>query len=249
MRKIIAFFLILVSALPAMAGGGGITGGATEMTQLANNSELGVIVGKEIEQIAKQVEMIQNQINQYQEMVRQGMALPETMWKSVEQDLMQLKNSVQMTSGLYSSLGSLDQIFRQTNPGIVPRNDRGMTYEEWYAKQSEGYRDNIEATLKGIDTSSLQMERDSEVLKRLYEQSSSAVGQMQALQAGNAIAAETVQQLMKLQMAINRQTMLMAASLAAEQDRKDSDKADYEEYLKKKEEIYKRWRDEPAKSY
>jgi len=41
----------------------------------------------------------------------------------------------------------------------------------------------------------------------------------------------------------------MAASLAAEQDRKDSDNADYEEYLKKKEEIYKRWDSEPKKSY
>jgi len=251
MKKItMILFVLLIFALPAVGGGGGKGFmGATEMTQMANNSELGAILGKEIEQIANQVKIIQNQMNQYQEMLKQGMTLPESVWRSVEHDLMRLKDSVRMTSGLYSSLGNLDHVFRETNPGVVSRSDRGMTYDEWYSKQSKGYLDNIRATLIGIDVSAEQMEQDSQLLKGLQLQSRNAVGQMQALQAGNDIAAETAQQLMKLHTAMNRQTMLIAAYMAAEQDRMDSDKADYEEYLRKKEEIYKRWDAEPKKGY
>ena len=251
MKKTAAILFILLSAaLPAVAGGGvPFTGGATEMTQMANNSELGAILGKEIEQIAKQVEIIQNQMLQYREMLKQGMTLPESVWVSAKQDLMRLKNSVRMTSGLYSALGNLDQVFRQSNPGIVSRSKRGMTYEEWYSGQSEAYRNSIAATLKGIDVSSTQMEQDSNVLARLHMQSRSAVGQMQAIQVGNDIAAETVQQLMKLQAAMNRQTMLIAAYLAAEQDKKDSDKADNEEYSREIKEILRQWEAEPKKGY
>lgn len=213
MKKLLITLIIILAATPAVAGGGGV-GRATEITQLANNSELGAILGKEVEQVAKQVEMIQNQINQYTEMVRQGMALPESVWRSVENDITSLRSAVQMTSGLYSSLGNLDQVFRQTNPGIVTRSSQGMTYEEWYRRQSEGYNNTIEATLKGISLSSTQIEQDAAFIRLLHGQSRSAVGQMQALQAGNDIAAETAQQLLKLQEAINRQTILMAATLA-----------------------------------
>lgn len=241
MRQWIAILLVLFFALPAAAGGGGVTGGATEFTQIANNVQLGAILGKEVEQIVKQVLMIQNQIKQYQEMVRQGMALPQSLWRSVTHDLVQLKNSVQMTSGLYSSLGNMDKVFRQTNPGIVSRSDRGMTYEEWYKAQSEGYNNTIAATLKSISKSSEQMETDSELLKSLQAQSSSAVGQMQALQVGNDIAAVTVQQLMKLQFAIDRQTILLASHLSVEQENSDASAAEREQYLKDMEKLHERW--------
>lgn len=250
MKKLIIFALLaLLAVSPALAGGGGIGGGATELTQIANNGELGAILGKEVEQIAKQVEMIQNQINQYQEMVRQGMALPESVWRSVENDLSSLRNAVQMTSGLYSSLGNLDQVFRQTNPGIQTRSSRGMTYEEWYKQQSESYNRDIEATLKGISISSAQIEQDAAFIKLLQGQNRSAIGQMQALQVGNDIAAETVQQLLKLQEAINRQTIMIAASLAAQQGDKDSDKADLKEYLAESKAMTERQEKSPSKSY
>lgn len=241
MKQWIAILLVLLFALPATAGGGGVTGGATELTQIANNLQLGTILGKEVEQIVNQVLMIQNQIKQYQEMVTQGLALPQSLWRSATQDLVQLKNSVQMASGLYSSLGNLDKVFRQTNPGIVSRSDRGMTYEEWYKKQSEDYRNTIEGTLKGISLSSAQIEQDSEMLKRLQAQSSSAVGQMQALQVGNDIAAETVQQLMKLQIAMDRQTLLLAAYVSVEREKSDTREADRKQHFKNMEKVYERW--------
>lgn len=237
MRKLLITLIVIMTATPALAGGGGITGGATEWTQLANNAELGAILGREVEQIAQQVEMIRNQINQYQEMLKQGAALPNSVWRSVENDLTSLRKAVQTTSGMYSSLGNLGQVFRQTNPGIETRSSRGLTYEEWYKKQSEAYNNDLEATLKGISISSTQIEQDAAFIKLLQGQNRSAIGQMQALQVGNDIAAETAQQLLKLQEAINRQTILMAATLGKQQGDEDANSAELEEYLQKREVI------------
>lgn len=52
-------------------------GGATEMTQLANNTELVNILGQEYEQVANQVKQISYQVRQVEELVRQGMRLTD----------------------------------------------------------------------------------------------------------------------------------------------------------------------------
>lgn len=51
MKKLIPIFLASLT-MPAHAGGGGMTGGATEMTQLANNAELIAQVGEAVQTTA-----------------------------------------------------------------------------------------------------------------------------------------------------------------------------------------------------
>ena len=82
---IAAVLLLTPSPMPAVAGG--VTGQATEWTQLANNAELISLVGKSAEQVNNQItqisqlaEQIQNQLKIYQNMLQNTAQLPNHIW-------------------------------------------------------------------------------------------------------------------------------------------------------------------------
>ncbi|TIM59431.1 MAG: conjugal transfer protein TrbJ, partial [Mesorhizobium sp.] len=76
---------------PPVAHAGGVTGQATEWTQLANNAELVSLVGKSAEQVNNQIkqitqlaEQIQNQLNIYNNLLQNTAQLPGHIWGQVE---------------------------------------------------------------------------------------------------------------------------------------------------------------------
>ena len=105
----------LAFALPASASAGGVTGEATEWTQLANNTELISLVGKSAEQVNNQItqisqlaEQIQNQINIYNNMLQNTAQLPNHIWGQVESDLKSLQNVVEHIVGIFKSHRNAD---------------------------------------------------------------------------------------------------------------------------------------------
>ena len=89
----------IVGSTPGRAGG--VTGQATEWTQLLNNGELVALVGKSSEQINNQMtqiaqlaEQIQNQIRMYENMLQNTAQLPFHVWSQVENDLNRLRSLV-----------------------------------------------------------------------------------------------------------------------------------------------------------
>ncbi len=93
--------VLLSSTVPMPAVAGGVTGQATEWTQLANNAELISLVGKSAEQVNNQItqisqlaEQIQNQLNIYQNMLQNTAQLPNHIWGQVESDLQNLQSVV-----------------------------------------------------------------------------------------------------------------------------------------------------------
>lgn len=70
--------------------GGGLTGGATEYTQMLNNGELISLVGKSAEQVNNQItqitqlaEQIQNQLKIYTNMLQNTAQLPSHIWGQI----------------------------------------------------------------------------------------------------------------------------------------------------------------------
>ena len=72
---VLAFSVLTGLMVGSVVAGGGLTGGATEMTQLANNAELATQVSQLTEQINNQIKMIQNQIRMVQDMINNTLAL------------------------------------------------------------------------------------------------------------------------------------------------------------------------------
>lgn len=214
MKKITALCLIFLCFTVPSYAGGGMGGGATEMTQLANNSELGSILGQEIEQISNQVKMITNQLNQYNEMIKQGLKLPTSFINDVTGQLQSLQSAVQQTTGLYQSYGSFaDSLKRMLD---APLSGNALENAVTRSRQATA---TLDAIAHKIDETIRQIERDNEVIEQLHERSASAGGQMQALQAGNEISIAIAQEINKLRNDIN---ILQSQLLAIEAERQQA---------------------------
>lgn len=215
MMKSIVFLCIFLSmAAPAYAGGGSLSGGALETTQLANNSELGAILGQEVEQISNQVKQITNQLNQYNEMLKQGLKLPTSFINDVSSQLQSLQTAVRQTVGLYQSYGRFaDSLERMLD---APLSGNALDNAITRSRQATA---TLNAIANKIDETIRQIERDNDVISQLHDRSANAVGMMQALQAGNEISVATAQEINKLRQDIN---FLQSQILAIEAERQQA---------------------------
>ena len=132
---ILTVVAILLSPYPASAGGGGLTGGATEWTQLLNNGELVSLVGHSATQIDNQVtqitqlaEQIQNQLRIYQNMLQNTAQLPAHVWGQVQSDLNRLQSVVTKAQGISFSMGNIDDVL----------SARFKSYSDFKASQPTG---------------------------------------------------------------------------------------------------------------
>ena len=94
-------------------------------------------------------------------------------------------------------------------------------YEKW----SEQGRDNVKSALESANMNTSTFESEDAQLDRMVARSQSAAGRMQAIQAGNEINAQNVQQLQKLRDLLATQVNMQGNYMAQEQNRRDLDDA------------------------
>lgn len=188
----LALGILIASVPPATAGI--IANISTETTQLLNYAQL-------LAQYIRQGEQLSQEILQLQEMVRNGRALPNQIFGSVTADLSQLAAIVQGGQALAYSMGNLDSEFRSRFPGYG--YTAGAYYRD-YRVWSQTSLDTTLSTLRAAGLQGQQLQSEQTVLAALRTMASSADGRMQAIEVGNQISEQTVEQLMKL-----RQLMLV----------------------------------------
>jgi type IV secretion system protein TrbJ len=124
--------------------------------------------------------------------------------------LLELGEIIQQGNAIAYRMADLDSAFRRRWPGYVPPDDFNASYGLWTTTTLD--------TIRGVVRSS-QLQADEFLsedtrLQELQALSDSSVGRMQAIQAGNMIAVEEVQQLRKLRQLVmaqsNAQTVYMA---------------------------------------
>ncbi len=184
--------IVLAVALPARAGG--VTGQATEWTQLANNAELISLVGKSAEQVNNQItqisqlaEQIQNQLNIYKNMLQNTAQLPSYIWGQVENDLKNLQNIVNQGQGVAFSMGNVDDVLKQRFQTFADKKSNlpdGASFSTTYQSWSDTNRDTITGTLKAANLTAEQFSSEESTMSSLRSMSESADGQMKALQVG-----------------------------------------------------------------
>ena len=219
----------LLTAAPSHAGTP-LTG-ATEWTQILNNAELVSLVGQSGEQIGNQItqisqlaEQIQNQIRIYQNMLQNTLTLPSHVWGQVESDLNRLRSLVSQGQGIAFSMGNADDVLRQRFQSFSEFKSglaNGETFSASYRQWSDTNRDTIASTLRAAGLTAVQFTSEEATMSQLRSMSQSAVGQMQALQAGHQIAAQQVAQAQKLRGLVSQQITMMGAWYQSEQAAKD----------------------------
>jgi len=100
--------------------------------------------------------------------------------------------------------------------GRLPTHDSmAQQYQQW-AKDSY---DNARVAMAAAGIPVRALEEDTKALQRLVERSSNAEGRMQAIQAGNEIAAMMVQQMQRLNILVADQLRLQSNWIAYQTDR------------------------------
>ena len=240
MKRTVAAVLMLISG-SAFAGGGGLTGGATEITQIANNAELGAIFGEEAQQVAQQaqqlaheIQMIQNQLNMYQNLLDNTSNLGSFMWGNVFSDLQALAAAVQQGNAIAYSASNMNTQWQQRYQGYSnylantygPGNFR-TDYQSWYSTQ----RDGLHGALRSAHLQSQQFATEEATLNTLENMSQTASGRMQAIQVGNQIAMQQVRQTQKLRELVMAQIQAQTNYLASEAEKDAANQARAERYF------------------
>jgi P-type conjugative transfer protein TrbJ len=207
MRRV-RFTVLLLLALLMLSGGVRSQVAVIDGANLAQNTisaiELVVAVVQRVTIIAQQLEQLKNMI-QNTENFSAGTWDAEALPK-----LLELGEIIQQGNAIAYRMSDLDAAFRRRWPGYVPPDDFNNSYGLWTTSTLD--------TMRGV-LRSTQLQADDFLgedtrLQALQALSDSAVGRMQAIQAGNMIAAEEAQQLRKLRQLVmaqsNAQTVYMA---------------------------------------
>ncbi|KJF70689.1 P-type conjugative transfer protein TrbJ [Agrobacterium rhizogenes] len=233
--------IMIPAALPVPTYAGGVTGQATEWTQLANNAELISLVGKSAEQVNNQItqisqlaEQIQNQINIYKNLLQNTAQLPNHIWGQVVNDLNKLQNIVAQGQGVAFSMGNVDDVLKQRFQSFADMKSNlpdGQSFSSTYQNWSDTNRDTITGTLKAANLTAEQFSSEESTMSSLRSMSESADGQMKALQVGHQIATQQVAQMQKLRGLVSQQTTMMGTWFQSEQARQDLAQARREKFF------------------
>ncbi|SDK33677.1 P-type conjugative transfer protein TrbJ [Agrobacterium fabrum] len=227
--------------LPDISIAGGVTGEATEFTQLANNAELikllessGTQVENQVKQISQLAEQIQNQLNIYSNMLQNTARLPSQIWGQVEGDLEKLQSVVSQGQGIAFSMGNVDDVLKQRFKSFADLKSNlpsGESFSSSYQTWSDTNRDTIAGTLKAANLTADQFTSEEQTMASLRSMSETADGQMKALQVGHQIAAQQVAQMQKLRGLVSQQMTMMGTWYQSEQTDKDLAQARREKFF------------------
>ena len=224
----IAVILSMFSAIPARAGGG-LSGGATEFTQIANNSEL-------ITQVGQLMEQINNQITMIQDMIQNTLNLPMQMIGNVTGAIKQVMGIYNQAQGLLNRLSNIDQEFynrfySQLQGALSGNSSEWVkNYSEEYFKLSEAMEETAKDTIESLKVSADDINDSSKLLDELAQNAGSASGRNAILQAGNDLLGFLGGELTKvralmleqtksyLDFAMRRQTIEDAAAAVAQKE-------------------------------
>lgn len=208
--------LAAVAALSSMhaLAGGGMTGGATEITQILNNVQL-------VESYGQQLTAYQTQLQQYAASLQNlannpaGVILP---------NLTQMANNAArlLAAGqdISSSMSRVDQNFADTF-----QSPQAATFATKYSLWTNASEDGLKAAMENAGLQREQFPDDATALQALTTNLANSKGNLDALHALGSINAQQVQESMKLRDLISQQQVAENTFLTA-QAAKDQAKQD-----------------------
>lgn len=200
MKKSVLLFLFVFN-LNNTAHAGAMAGGASEITQIANNVQL-------IMSYTEQARQTVTQLNQYQAMLRNLKNLtPDSALQLASQKLWQNQNMNQTFKDLFHVVNdgqrivynsqALDRQLKNMNPGYGNALG-GFDFQNAYKNWSETTNDVLSSALKQTSVQAEDLQTEGELISNLNNMSQSVDGQVQAISAGNQIGIAMVGQMQKL---------------------------------------------------
>jgi P-type conjugative transfer protein TrbJ len=190
---------VLVSAQPA----------AAQLTVFdpANYAQAQIIHAEQINQTLKQIAQIQHELQQIQQMAQQLaymkqsiQQLPQEVWNRARNDLAELDQLVAKEGDLMGQSAQYDQIFARLYPGYSPQSGLNQTYlqlDKNTQTAAHALQSMVDASISQVQSGTFKTQSSDN--KTMIGMANASQSQVSALTAGNTLAAQSLEQLQKLQ--------------------------------------------------
>ena len=231
-KALVCLCVLFCFAANAALAGGGLTGGATEITQLMNNSEL-------VAQVAQLAEQIQNQITMIQDLIYNTLTIPDQLFRNIKSIVgvySKVKGIIDRTKGLAYNLANMDEELKRrfksyADLGSLSRvEDFSSTYREIVGTQMETVRSTMEAI--GVAFDELTND-DASALEEIQKKAGTAKGRNELIQATNQILGFLAEDAMKLRQLQMMQAQMAGTAYEAERARSDLSNKRLESFFKR----------------
>jgi P-type conjugative transfer protein TrbJ len=208
---------------------GGMSGGATEVTQMMNNAEL-------VHQVAQLAQQIQNQITMIQDMIYNTLTIPDQLFRNVKGVYSKVKGIIDKTRGLVYNLANMDEELKRRFKSysdlssISQISDFSSEYRNIVDTQMETIRSTMEAI--GVSFEEL-VNDDASALEELQHKASSAEGRNELIQATNQLLGFMAEDAMKLRQLQMMQAQMAGTAYEAERARSDLSNRRIESFFKR----------------
>lgn len=201
-----------------------------EVNDVAGNIQWIKQTAQQAQQLQQQAQSYAVQLRQYANLVQNTVALPYQVWNTAQSDIMQvraLSNAASVLSGNAGSMTArLSSAAGYANQAASLGNIAGQ-FTMW--QQAIG--NNVSTLGRTLGLQQSQQQTDAALIEQIQRQSDSATGQMQALQAGNALAGATANQLMQIQATLAATAQLQANGMVVDADRRALQDAAMQRFL------------------
>ena len=228
-----AFGVIALSAFyfisgPAFAGGGGIIGGSTEITQLMNNAEL-------VQQVSQLSTQINNQITMINDLRYNTLLIPDQLFRDPRGIYSDIKGVMSRTQGLSYNVANMDEELRRRLRSYGDMTlSSASDFSAEYQKISNTRMETVRSTMEAIGVSFEALERDdASALRELQSKARTAEGRNQLAQATNQILGFLAEESMKLRQTQMMQTQMIGAVYEAQRAQEDLSKKNLERFFKR----------------
>jgi P-type conjugative transfer protein TrbJ len=204
-RRLVAALAIAVLVAPSGAWGYAMV--VLDPTNLVQNT---ISALKAIESVINEVQMIANQIKQIENMVQNTRTYSGVWDQEALSHLIRLGQIIEQEQAIAYAMSGMDRVFRERYPGYRPITDWATVYDQW----TRTTLDTLSGSLAAVRLHAGDFADEQRRIQTLTALSDSAEGRMQAIQVGNMLASEQIQQLAKLRQLmmaqINAQNVYMA---------------------------------------
>lgn len=152
---------------------------------------------KQLEQSAKQTK------HQFEQLKSLKTNIDNFQWKNLNQAIHDLSRDVEQGKSLAFSMSNLDKEFKRRFPGFEKSGSNKTNYQEKYKEWVNTNQNTMHGMMKALNTQYDSLKKEQSLKDSLMNQAKTANGSMKAIQVGNEIAAEQVNQMQHL-----RQIML-----------------------------------------
>lgn len=200
-RMGLLFAVLYLSGLliGSVRAGGGLSGGATEFTQIANNSELIVQVGQLAEQINQQIQMVQD-------MIHNTLALPKKLIGDITGAIDAVMGAYNDVQGILNRLSNIDEEFYNMFYSELQSLGWTENYSEKYFELSKGLEKEAKKRIESLKVAADDITDSSKILEKLSNNANSAEGRNAIEQAGNEFLGFMGGELVKVRALLVEQT-------------------------------------------